>query len=225
MDEEAHLEGFQQFEGVKFLRPGSEVAPALPILDKKFAASFRDDTVETEGSWSEGSKGTEEAPTRTPYKYTLEKAAWKDVTPGEENRADLQGMRDKEKRDAIMEKLEGDRVLDPESSDSIESPESLPIDESLPEGDVSKVMFPTTHVPAQGAQPIKGVIIPEEATDKGKLQELNQTLETEVEMKSQEPYVAMPSQQVINETTKVDEAREAVRDLKSEGSSKDTPSS
>jgi len=218
--EEAHLEGFQQLEGVKFMRPGTEVGPDLPLNEKHFAKDFQgDEKVEKEGSWTESSKDMEKD---TSYNYTLENAAWKGVTPGE-NRADLQGMRDKEKKDDIMEKLEGDRDIDPESSDSIESAESLTVDESLPEGDVSKVMFPTTHVPAQGAQPIKGVIIPEEATDEAKLEELNKILETEAEKKAEEPYIGMPSQQIINETTKADEAREVTQDLQSEG--KETPSS
>jgi len=212
-EEGAHLEGFQQLEGVEFLRPGVDLGTQTGTDSWKGKESWKETEDWKGADDKKGFQGTEEWKGREARQET----AW-------QNRADIQGMRDKEKQEEIMETLEGDRQLVPESGNSSE--ESIEsVDEKKPEGDVSKVMFPTTHVPAQGARPLKGTIIPEEALDKAKLEELNRTLDTEVDKKSQEPYVAMPSQQVINETIKADMARDAARDLQSEGKSKDIPSS
>jgi hypothetical protein len=231
--EDTHLEGFQHLEGVEFLRPGTEIGSAedysrkfgKDLLGQEFEEPLKmisqSKDFKRGDSWTKGKEKEKEV--------VVDKAPF-DSTDSQgtaiENRADLQGMKDKEKRDEIMEKLEGNRELDPTKGDddSDQSIESAVVPESMPEGDVSKTMFPTTHVPAQGAQPIKGVIIPDEATDKTKLEALNKMLESEVERKSQEPYVAVPSQVIINETTKVDEARDAARDLKEE-TGKEAPSS
>jgi hypothetical protein len=230
--EEPHLEGFEVLEGVEFLRPGTEIGTARDS-SRKFGKELEGQEFQeplkhiTESKdFKKGEAWIKGKEMDAADKATLEDAARKGVTPGE-NRADLQGMRDKETKDAIMEKLEGDRELDPTEADdnSEDSIESAIVPENLPHGDVSKVMFPTTHVPAQGARPIKGVIIPEEATDKSKLEDLNLMLESEFERKSKDPYVGVPSQVIINQTTKVDEAREAIRDLEEEKALKDTPSS